>query len=108
MPIREIEKEEWQSYFDGFSKRFLKDEQPEYVEIRVLTDTVGMQPVTEWKLLKGITYDAKGDLLEIELDNLKRLIRHPEKIYVDEADNGWVLSFEIIQTDGTKDIIETR
>ncbi|WP_445664688.1 DUF5335 family protein [Fodinibius sp. AD559] len=108
MPIREIEKEEWQNYFDAFSKKYLKDEEPEYVEITVLDDSAGAQLESHWMPLRGITFDDKNDLLEIELDKLKRLIRHPEKIYVDEADNGWLLSLEVVQRDGTKDIIETR
>lgn len=108
MAIKEIEKNEWQNYFDTFSKKYLKDEEPEYVEITVLDDSAGAQLESNWMPLRGITYDDKNDLLEIELDKLKRLIRHPEKIYVDEADTGWLLSFEVIQRDGTKDIIETR
>lgn len=108
MSIREIEKKDWQNYFNSFSKKFLKDEQPEYAEIRILADSIGMQPETQWMILKGITYDLKADLLDIELDNLNRLIHHPEKIYVDEADDGWLLSFEVVQPDGTKNIIETR
>lgn len=108
MSIKEVEKKEWQEYFDEFSKKYLKDEEPEYVEITVLDDSAGAQLESNWMPLRGITYDDKNDLLEIELDKLKRLIRHPEKIYVDEADNGWLLSFEVIQRDGTKDIIETR
>lgn len=108
MSIKEIEKKEWQNYFDNFSKKYLKDEEPEYVEITVLDNSSGAQLESNWMPLYGITYDDKNDLLEIEMDKLKRLIRQPEKIYVDEADNGWLLSFEVVQRDGTKDIIETR
>lgn len=108
MSIKEIEKKEWQNYFDNFSKKYLKDEEPEYVEITVLDNSSGAQLKSNWMPLYGITYDDKNDLLEIEMDKLKRLIRQPEKIYVDEADNGWLLSFEVVQRDGTKDIIETR
>lgn len=108
MAIKRLEKKEWQKYFDSFSKNFLKDKQPEYAVIRVLTAYLGMQPATQWMLLKGITYDAKGDLLDIHLENFNRLIRHPSEIYVHEESNGWLSSFEVIQSDGTKDIIETR
>lgn len=108
MAIKKLEKTEWRNYFNSFSKKFLKDKQPEYAEIRVLSDTLGMQPETQWMLLKGITYDDKSDLLDIQLDKLNRLIHHPEKIYVDEADEGWLLSFEVVQPDGIKSIIELR
>lgn len=108
MAIREIQKKEWGNYFNSFSKKFLKDKQPEYAEIRILADSLGMQPETQWLLLKGITYDDKSDLLEVQLEKLNRLIHHPEKIYVDEDEEGWILSFEVIQPDGTKSIVELR
>lgn len=108
MAIKEIEKKEWRNYFNSFSRKILKDKQPEYAEIRVLSDSLGMQPETQWMLLKGITYDDKSDLLDIQLDKLSRLIHHPKKIYVDETDGGWLLSFEVFQSDGIKSIIELR
>lgn len=108
MAIKRIERNEWQKYFDNFSKNFLKDDQPEYAEIRILNESMGAQPATQWLLLKGITYDEKGDLLDIQFDNFNRMIQHPREIYVDENSDGWVMSFEVIESDGTKDIIETR
>ncbi|MCW9705880.1 DUF5335 family protein [Fodinibius salsisoli] len=108
MSIRKIEKKEWQEYFNSFSKKFLKDEQPEYAEVRILNKSMGVQPETQWTLLKGVTYDKKGDVLEIQLEKLNRMVHHPQEIYVDEADDGWLLSFEIVQNDGTRNIIETR
>ena len=108
MPIREVEKEDRQNYLDTYSKKYLKDKKPEYVEITVLNDSNGVLLESSWMPLRGITYDDKNDLLEIELDKLKRLIRHPGKNYVDKADDGWLQSFEVIQRYGTKDIIKTR
>ena len=108
MAIKKIEKDEWQEYFTRFTKKYLNDKLPEYAEIQILTDSMGSQPGTSWMLLKGITYDPHGDILDIQLEKLNRSIRHPQEIYVDEADNGWLLSFEVIESDGTRDIIETR
>ncbi|WP_138429836.1 DUF5335 family protein [Fodinibius saliphilus] len=108
MAIKEIEKKEWGEYFNSFSKKYLKDEEPEYVEIRVLSDSMGAQQATTWVLLKGITYDAKGDLLDIRLEDSSHIIHKPKEIYVTENKDGWILNLEVIQEDGTKDIIETR
>ena len=69
---------------------------------------MGDQPETKWMLLKGLSYDSKGDVLEIQLDGLNRMINNPKEIYVDEEKSGWILSFEVIEKDGTKNIIETR
>lgn len=108
MAVKKIEKEDWRVYFDNFSKMFLKDEQVEYAEIRVLSDKIGVQPETQWTLLKGISYDPKDDVLDISVDKLNRLISHPMEIFVDQDDDGWLTSLEVIEKDGTRDIIEIR
>lgn len=108
MAIKKIEKKQWLPYFDSFSKKYLKDKQPEYVEIRVLNKEMGEQTETKWMLLKGLTYDDRSDILEIQVDGLNRTINHPKEIFVDEEKNGWILSFEVVEEDGTKNIIETR
>lgn len=108
MAVKELKREEWQPYFNSFYKSFLKDDQPEYAEIRILSDVVGAQPETSWLVLQGISFDPKDDTLDIRLENLNRTIWHPRHIYVDEDDSGWVTSMEVIADDGTKDIIELR
>jgi len=108
MAIKQINKSEWSAYFDQFSKNYLKDEQPEYAEIMVLSETVGAQPETGWLLLKGITFDAKNDLVEVQVEKLDHMIVHPVEIYIDELDNGEIASIEIVTKDGTKEIIEIR
>ena len=108
MAIKKINKGKWQSYFDNFSKKYLKDDKPEYVEIRVLSKDIGDQPETKWMPLKGLSYDAHSDMLEIQVDGLNRMINHPREIYIDEEKDGWILSIEVLETDGTKNIIETR
>lgn len=108
MAIKKIEKKEWQNYFDTFSKSFLRDEQPEYAEIQVLSSESGIQPESSWLPLEGITYDPKKEILNIKVEKLDHMILHPAKIYVEENDNGWIESMEITQTDGSKEIIEIR
>jgi len=108
MAVRKIEKKDWQSYFDTFSKSFLKDKQPEYIGIQILSGEFGAQPETSWLVMEGITYDPKGNLLDVKVEDLNRMILDPLEIYVDEDERGWIHSMEIIEKDGTKDIIEIR
>lgn len=108
MAIKKISKREWQRYFDTFSKSFLKDEQPEYAEIQVLSRESGIQPESSWLPLEGITYDSKKETLNIKVENLDHMILHPVEIYVDEDDNGWIESMEITKQDGSKELIEIR
>jgi len=108
MATRKIHKHNWQTYFDSFAKRFLKDDQPEYADIKILSDASGALSETTWQILEGITYNEKDGLLNIQVENLDRMILDPTEIYVDEAEGGWINSMEIIQEDGTKTIIETH
>lgn len=108
MAVKKLDRGEWQSFFDTFSKKFLKDDQPEYAEIQVLSESLGAQPETRWLILEGITYNPKDDLLDIRVEDLDRMILHPTEIYVDEDMGGWITSMEIVEKDGTKDIIEIR
>lgn len=108
MAVKKIEKIDWQEYFDTFAKLFLKDDQPEYIGIQILSNEFGTQPETSWVPLEGISYDPKGNLLDVKVENLNRMILDPLEIFVDEDENGWIHSMEIIERDGTKDIIEIR
>lgn len=108
MSIKKIVKKEWKDYFDKFSKRFLKDEQPEYADIKILSQESGAQSETTWLILEGITYDPHDNVLDIKVEDLDRMIVNPMEIYVDEDENGWINSMEVIERDGTKDIIEIR
>lgn len=108
MAVKKIEKEEWQSFFDNFSKKYLKDEQPEYAEIRVLSNESGAQAETGWVPLEGITYNPKDGMLYIKVEELNRMIWNPREIYVDEDEEGWIESFEIIESDDTRDIVQIR
>lgn len=108
MTSKKIGKKRWQKYFDNFSHKYLKDEQPEYVEIQVLSEDVGAQREVEWMPLKGITYDPKSDILEIQVDKMDHLISHPSEIYVNEEADGWLTGMMVIRRDGEKNIIDIR
>jgi hypothetical protein len=108
MAIKKIDQANWASYFDAFSRNLIRSRRSDYAEIRVFSMEDGAQPETAWLPLAGITYDAKGDLLEIQVTNLDHLILHPAEIYVDEAGAGVIASLEIVRQDGVKEIIELR
>ncbi|MDX1671625.1 MAG: DUF5335 family protein [Balneolaceae bacterium] len=108
MAIRKIEKEDLSSFFNEFAKRYLKDEQPEYADIQVLSEEYGVQRETDWLILEGISYDPKKDILDIKVEKLDHMIMNPVEVYVDEEPGGLITSMEIIQKDGTKNIVEIR
>lgn len=107
MAIQKLEKNQWATYFDTFSRDFIKGKRSDYAQIHVLSAENGAQPETAWLPLIGITYDAKSDMLEVAVENMDHLVYHPEEVYVDEED-GVLSSLEIVRKDGTKEIIELR
>lgn len=108
MESKKISKRQWQKYFDSFSLKYLKDEQPEYIEIQLLSEDIGAQHEINWTPLKGITYDPKSDILEIQIDKLDHLISHPREIYVNEEEGGWLTGMMVVRRDGEKSIIDIR
>jgi hypothetical protein len=54
--------------------------------------------------LGGLVYDRKSDLFEVQSADLDHLIHGPTEIYVDESAGG-VTSVEVVDRDGTKQII---
>lgn len=108
MKSKKISKKQWQKYFDSFSIKYLKDEQPEYIEIQVLSEDVGAQYAIQWTPLKGITYDPKSDILEIQVDKMDYLISHPSEIYVNEERDGLLTGMMVVRRDGEKSIIDIR
>ncbi|MEL7834748.1 DUF5335 family protein [Fodinibius sp. Rm-B-1B1-1] len=108
MKSKKITKEQWQKYFDTFSMKYLQDEQPEYIEIQLLSEDMGAQQEIRWTPLRGITYDPKSDILEIQVDNMDHLISHPKEIYVNEEKGGWLTGMMVIRKDGERSIIDIR
>lgn len=108
MAIKEIEPDRWSSYFDEFSRSFLKNKRTDYAEIKVMSEEMGVQKELGWLPLKGITYDKHDDVLDVSVDKLDHLIFHPEHINVDEDEIGFLVSVEIREADGTREIIELR
>ena len=54
-------------------------------EIEVMGLPFGVHVAANWLSLLGITYDPKGDLVEIALDGLDHLIRQPQEIALEEG-----------------------
>lgn len=107
MAIRRLGKEEWTGYFNRFSRGLVSGKNVEYAEIRILSDEDGAQRETDWVPLVGISYDARGDTLDVSVDKLDHRIAHPKDIFVDEFDDV-VTCLEVVRNDGAKDIIELR
>ncbi len=101
MATRTLPKPEWQSYCDHVSKGLMGKR----AQIEVTGLRIGDQVAAKWLPLLGITYDSKGDLLEIALEGLDHLIAKPRAISVDDGPEG-LTSMEIVDSDGRRQIVK--
>ena len=100
---RELPRHEWRQFFDRMSRALLG--QRAQVEVDALD--LGAQFVAEWIPMLGITYDDKGDLLDVALDHTDHLIRHPQHIVVEQGAFG-IASVAVIDGEGTRQIVRLR
>ena len=101
--LRTIPKTEWRSFFDRMSQALLG----KWAEIEVASMDLGDNIIAEWVPMIGITYDSRDDLLDVALDRVDHLIRHPKEILVEEDENG-LKSVAVLDGDGTRQIINLR
>jgi hypothetical protein len=104
MATVKLDKGVWQTYFDRISKLVVGKQ----AEIEVAALNIGDQIEAEWVPLLGITYDPKNDLVEVLVEGLDHLIRHPSDIYVDQEPSGLLTSMEVIDADDVRQIIRLR
>lgn len=103
MATVQLDKSEWQPYFDRVSKALAG----ETAEIEVSSLALGNQIEADWLPLLGITYDPKSDLVEVLVEGLDHLIQHPQSIFVDR-DGGGLSSMEVIDSDENRQIVRLR
>jgi hypothetical protein len=103
MTVRKLDKKQWRPFFDGVSKLL----EGKRAEIEVASLSFGDQIEAEWLPLLGIAYDPKDDVVEVALEGMDHLIRHPQEIYVDE-DVGGLMAIEIVTTDDVRELVKLR
>jgi hypothetical protein len=101
--MQSVPKSQWREFFDRFSGALTSKR----VEIEVASLDLGDQIVAEWMPLQGITYDSADDLLDVALDQMNHLIRHPREIVVEEGASG-VETVAVSAEDGTKQVLRLK
>jgi len=103
MTTRKLERSQWRQYFDGVAKHLPSMR----VGISILGDQIGVQVENEDSTLVGISYDPKDDAFEVATPGVSHRISHPKEIFVREQ-RGQLSSVEVVNQDGTKEIVELR
>jgi hypothetical protein len=100
MQTREIEKINWQSFFDQVSRAL----QGKLIKIEVDSLELGAQIEADKLSLNGLTYDRKDDAFVITTDEIEHVIHSPQQIFVADGTEG-MNSLKISSADGTEQII---
>lgn len=100
MQTREIEKENWQSFFDQVSTAL----RGKLIHIEVDSLELGAQTELDKLSLNGLTYDKKDDAFIISTEEIEHVIRSPQQIFTADGTEG-IASLQVRSADGTRQII---
>ena len=95
-------------YFTAFTRRFLLDDSPEAVDVEVLEPDLGAQVAVHGVRLLGITFDSKGNTLELELDAGDHRVYDPEEVWTIEESDGFLSAIEVVHPDGDREVISVK
>lgn len=104
MSTRTLDRSQWEAYFDRVSKAL----GAKLTEVEVAALDVGDQVEGEWVPLLGIAYDPKDDLVEVALEGLDHLVRHPQAVHVEEDPAEILRSVEIVDGEGRQHILRLK
>ena len=96
------------AYFDTFTKRFLRNESTDAVDVEVLSPDLGDQAAAQTAHLIGITYDDRENALELELDAGDHRIVAPKEVWTEEESDGFVRAIEVVRRDGVREIVRVK
>jgi len=103
MPTTKLDASQWKDYFDDFSMRL----PARLAEIEVASLGIGDQALTDWILLKSISYDPKNEVLSIRTEPIEHLIHQPKDIHVEEGPEG-IESIGVTDNKGDKQLIRFK
>ena len=100
MQTREIEKDNWQSFFDQVSRAL----QGKLIQIEVDSLELGAQTELNKLSLNGLTYDKRDDAFIVSTEEIEHVVRSPQQIFIADGTEG-INSIQVRAADGTKQII---
>jgi hypothetical protein len=103
MTTLNLDRSDWQQFFDGLS-RLLEGKQ---ADIHVESLSLGSQVAAQWIPLLGITYDPKDDLLEIALEGVDHMIQKPGQIFVEIGGDG-IQNLEVVDQENVRQVVRLR
>jgi hypothetical protein len=105
---RQLLRHEWKDYFDRFTRAHLATDGPGAATLELISPALGDQIEASAARLLGLTYDPKNQVFEVAMEDLDHLVFRPSEIWVLEDEPGLVSTIEIVDQDGTKEILYVR
>ena len=103
MQTREIEKDNWQGFFDQVSRAL----QGKLIQIEVDSLELGAQIELDKLSLNGLTYDSKDDAFIISTEEIEHVIHSPQQIFVADGIEG-IGSLQVRSADGTEQMVSFK
>ena len=103
MASRELNKSDWQNFFDNFSKKH----STVLINLEIVGKEVGDQTEINWQPLRGISLDPRNDRFFIQTDLIEHSISHPKKVQIEEQ-NGELKSIQIIDQENNRQIVRLK
>lgn len=100
MQTREIEKGNWQGFFDQVSRAL----RGKMIQVEIDSLELGAQIELDKLSLNGLSYDKKDDVFIISTEKIEHVIHSPRQIFVAEGGEG-MNSLEVRAADGSQQIV---
>jgi len=104
----QIPRADWQSFFDQFTQRHLRNERPDLVTLQVLSPRLGDQIYAQNARLVGLSFDPHSDSFEVLIEGADHLAFQPTEIWMLEGGTDGIAVFELVHADGTKELIHVK
>jgi hypothetical protein len=109
MPVtKQLPADRMQEIFDGFSRRFLKNDPSTVVDVELIGVNLGDQTQGQGVHLLGISYEPRTRALEVELESAGLRAYRPKEVWAIEEDDGFIRALAIVRDDDTKEIMRVR
>ena len=103
-----IPRDRLEKYFDDFTKHFLRNETTIAADVEVLAQEWGDQIEAAGAHLLGVTYDPKGNALELTFESGQHRTYHPAEVWTVEETDGFVKAIEVVHDDGAREVVRVR